>query len=95
MTQRSYTKADRERQVSCDITSVDSSKNNTNELIYKAETDFKTSSWLSKGKGQGRHELELYTPLYIKQITHEDLLCTTVYSTESSIFCNSLYEKES
>ena len=35
------TKADRERQISYDITSLRNLKNYANELIYKAETDFK------------------------------------------------------
>ena len=39
-----YTKADRERHMSYDSTSVWNLKNNPGE---------KTNSWLSKGKGQG------------------------------------------
>ena len=40
-----------------DITYVWNLKNNTNEYIYKTETDsqtYKTNLWLSKGKGGGR-----------------------------------------
>ena len=39
---------------------VKSKKNNTNELIYKTETDSLTSQikiWLLKGKGKGREKL--------------------------------------
>ena len=62
-------------------------KNDTNELIYKTETDpqtQKTNAWLPKGK-RGREGLirnlqstpiYRYTPLYIKDIAS--------YSTENS-----------
>ena len=46
-------KSDRERQI-YDITYMCNLKNNTNELIYKTETDLqaeKTNLWLPKGKG--------------------------------------------
>ena len=37
-------------------------KNDTNELIYKTETDSqtqKTNLWFPQGKGQGRDKLEV------------------------------------
>ena len=53
-------KSDRERQISYDITRMWNLilKNDTNELIYKTETDLqisKTNLWLPKGKlgGEG------------------------------------------
>ena len=48
-------KSDRERQISYDTTSMWNLKNDTNELIYKTETDsltWKTCSWLPKGIGR-------------------------------------------
>ena len=42
-----------QRQMSYDITYVESYKNDTNELIYKTETDShisKSNLWLPKGK---------------------------------------------
>ena len=48
------------------------SKNDTNELIYKTETDsqtYKTNLWLPKGKGEGvnyEFGINRYTLLYIK-----------------------------
>ena len=38
-------------------------KNNTNESIYKTETDLqtqKTNLWLSQGKGRGRDKLGVW-----------------------------------
>ena len=38
-------------------------KNNTNELIYKTETDSqtqKTNLWLPKGKGEGKNKLGVW-----------------------------------
>ena len=61
-------------------------KNNTNEFIYKTETDSqtqKTNLWLPKGKGwegggiNQEYEINRYTPLYIKQINNKYLLCST------------------
>ena len=65
-------------------------KNNTNESIYKTETDSqtqKTNLWLPKGKGGGGVEGEInqefginrYTLLYVKQINinNKDLLYST------------------
>ena len=53
-----WSKSDRERQISCDITHMWNLifKEDTNELIYKKETDLqesKTNLWLSKGKHGG------------------------------------------
>ena len=49
-------KSDRERQISFDILLVESKKKDTNEVIYKTETDsqtLKTNLWLPKGKCGG------------------------------------------
>ena len=55
-----------QRQISDDITSMWTLKSDTNELIYKTETDSKL--WLPKWKGGGRDKLEggnnLHTLLY-------------------------------
>ena len=53
-----WSKSDKERQVSYDITHMWNLilKNDTNELIYKTETDSqisKTNLWLPKGKRRG------------------------------------------
>ena len=51
-----WSKSDRERQILYDITYMWNLKNNTNESIYKIETDsqtLKTNLWLPKGKGGG------------------------------------------
>ena len=56
-------------------------KNNTNEFIYKTESDSQTQKvnlWLPKGKWRGRINEEFgisrYTLLYTKQIYNKDLL---------------------
>ena len=43
----------RKRQISCYHLEVESEKNDTNELIYKTETDSQTENhlWLPKGEG--------------------------------------------
>ena len=49
-----WSKSDREREISCDITYMWNPKSVTNELIHKIETDlltYKTNS--PKGKGGG------------------------------------------
>ena len=51
-----WSKSDRERQISYDTTFMQNLKYDTNELIYKTETDSqtqKTNLWLPKGKGGG------------------------------------------
>ena len=63
-------------------------KKDTSEFIYKTEIDpqtWKRNLWLPKGKTGGRDKLGLniYTLLYIRQITNKDLLY-------SSIFCKNL-----
>ena len=69
-------------------------KYDTNELIYKAETDSQTSKtnlWLPKGKhwwGGGISQefgINIYTLMYIKQIINKDLLYTTGNSTQYSV----------
>ena len=63
-------------------------KKGTNELIYKIEVESqmqKTNLWLPGNKGWGginwETGIDLYTLLYIKQITNKNLL----YSTSNSI----------
>ena len=67
-------------------------KKGTNELIYKTEIESqmqKTNLWLPGGKGMGRTNWEIgidvYTLLYIKQITNKDLLYSTGNSTQQSV----------
>ena len=58
-------------------------KKDTNELIYKTETDsqtFKTNLWLPKGTGCGegmdwRFGIGMCTLLYIEWMVDGDLLC--------------------
>ena len=58
-------------------------KNGTNELIYKREIQSqmqKTNVWLPGGRGGGINwdtGIDIYTVLYIKQITNKDLLQST------------------
>ena len=65
-------KSDRERQISFDILLVESKKKDTNEVIYKTETDsqtLKTNLWLPKGKCGGEGQIRswglTYTHYYI------------------------------
>ena len=68
-------------------------KNDTNKFIYETEIDPQTqkaNSWLPKWKQRGRINwkfgVNIYTQLYMEQMTNEDLL----YSTQElySIFCD-------
>ena len=61
----------------------------TNELIYKTEVDpqmQKTNLWLPGGKMGGginwKIGIDIYTLLYIKQITNKDLQYSTGNSTQ-------------
>ena len=59
----SEVKSARERQISYNITYMWDLKNDTNEPIYKSETDSQTSKinfWLPNGKGEGRDKLEVW-----------------------------------
>ena len=49
-------KSDRERQISYDITYMWYLKNNTNEYIYKTETDSQTQETYGYQKGKGGRE---------------------------------------
>ena len=68
-------------------------KNDTSELIYKTGTDswtLKTNLWLPKGKGwrggiNQEFGINIYTPLYIKQIINKDLLYSPGNSTQYSV----------
>ena len=75
----------RERQTPYDITYMWNLKYDTNELIYKTETDSqtqKTNLWLPKEKGVGgginqEFGISRYKLLYIKQINNNVLLYST------------------
>ena len=54
-----WSKSDREKQILCDFTYFGGLKNNTNELIYKTETDSQCSYGYQRRKG-GRGKLGLW-----------------------------------
>ena len=67
-------------------------KNSTNEPINKTEIEpqmQKTNLWLPRGKGQGEINwetgIDIYTILYIKQITNKNLVYSTGNSTQYSV----------
>ena len=67
-------------------------KKGTNELIYKPEIELqmqKTNLWLPEGKvGEGINweiGIDIYTLLYIKQITNTDPLYSTGNSSQYSV----------
>ena len=74
-------KSDKERQISHDITYMQNlkKKNDTNELIYKINTENKLM--VTKGEKEGGINQEFginrYALLYIKQINNKDLLQST------------------
>ena len=47
-----WSKSERERQISYDITSIWNLKHDTNELIYETETDLQTENKLTVIKGE-------------------------------------------
>ena len=58
-----WSKPDRERQILCDIAYMWNLKNNTNEFIYKTETDsetWKTNLRLPKERGGVRDKLGVW-----------------------------------
>ena len=64
-------------------------RNDTNEFIYKTETDSQTSRmslWLlGEGWGEGtvrEFGMDMYTQLYLKWITNKDLLISTWISAQ-------------
>ena len=80
-------------------------KNNTNESIYKTETDsqtWKASLWLPKGKGGGRgvgrinqeYGIHRYKLLHIKQISNKDLLQSTGNSIQNLVITYNGKESE-
>ena len=83
----------RERQTPYDITYMWNLKYDTNELIYKTETESqtqKTNLWLPKEKGVGgginqEFGISRYKLLYIKQINNNVLLYSTRNSTQYSV----------
>ena len=71
----SEVKSDRERQISYGITYMWKLKYDTNELIYKTETDSQTQKknlWLPKGKGWERNKLGVL----------DQQIQTTIYKTD-------------
>ena len=71
---------------------MESKEDDTNELIYKTEADSQTSKtnlWLPKWERGGGINWEIgtdiYTLLYIKQITNKDLLYSTGNYTQYSV----------
>ena len=68
---------------------VDSKKTSTNELIYKTKIQSqtqKTNLWGEVGGGiNWETGIDIYTLLYIKQITNKDLLQSTGNSTQYSV----------
>ena len=70
-----------QRNVPNNVTCMQNLKYDTNELIYKAETDSQTQRmnlWLQRGRVWGGIVREfgndIYTILYLKWITNKDLL---------------------
>ena len=67
-----WSKSDRERQISYDIAYMWNLKYDTNELIYKTETDIKKKKThgYQRGKGEGgiywEFGINIYTQLCIK-----------------------------
>ena len=56
-------------------------KNDTNELIYERETDLQSQKmklWLLGEARDWEFGIDMYTVLYLKQITNKDLLQSTV-----------------
>ena len=77
-----------ERQISYDIAYMwNVKKNDTNELIYKTETDSQTqrTCWGGGEGGEGivrEFVTDMYTLLYLKWITNKDLLHSTGNSAQ-------------
>ena len=63
-------------------------RNDTNELIYKTDSQTQRMSlWLPGGKAEGgeiirEFEMVMYTLVYFKWITSKDLLCSTGNSAQ-------------
>ena len=87
---------DREMVTLCEVGQTEKEKyctipqrNNTNELIYKTETDQSTHLQLPGGGRMGEEvdryfRMDTHTLLYLKWITNKDLL----YSTGNSAQCH-------
>ena len=88
--QTEWSKSDREGEIQDGISYVWSLKiNDTNELIYKSRRDTQRMNlWLPEGKDQEgivrEFGVDMYTLLYLKQITNKALL----YSTGNSVPCH-------
>ena len=60
-------------------------RNDTNELIYKTETDLESELVVVLGEGwrlDRKFCINTYTLLYLKWITNKDLLCSTGNSAQ-------------
>ena len=64
-------------------------KKETNELIYKTETDLQVTKGEAGWGGDKSEAWDEHIHTTIYKITNKDLL----YSTGNSIFCDKLYEK--
>ena len=79
-------KSDKEEEISDGIPNrLNLKRNDTNQLIYKTETDLEHELMIKRGKAWTERivresGMDMYTLLYLKWITHKDLL----YSTGSS-----------
>ena len=84
-----WSKAERERQTSYNITYIwESSKNDTNEPIYKTDSQ-KIVACLMVTKRESGEGINRYTLLYIKQIYNKDLLYKTGnYIQYLAVICN-------
>ena len=55
-----WNKSDRERQIAYDIAYMWNLKNDTNELIYKTETDLENKLMVTKGERLGEDKLGVW-----------------------------------
>ena len=82
-------KSDKEEEISDGIPNrLNLKRNDTNQLIYKTETDLEHELMIKRGKAWTERivresGMDMYTLLYLKWITHKDLL----YSTRNSSQC--------
>ena len=82
-------KSDKEEEISDGIPNrLNLKRNDTNQLIYKTETDLEHELMIKRGKAWTERivresGMDMYTLLYLKWITHKDLL----YSTWNSAQC--------
>ena len=81
-------KSDKEEEISYGIPNRPNlKKNDTNQLIYKTETDLEHELMIKRGKAWTERivresRMDRYTLLYLKWITHKDLLHSTRNSSQ-------------